>query len=208
MGGASGTGGNSGGDNTNTNSTNPDGSSISDPNSTTSPQSGTTSGGGDGSDINTTLATIGILAALGILGAGGFFFAKKRFAGNSAGSDTGDKKGGNIGSNKSGSITIYSINSPREIVKAGKIKIDLASPEPIITLNDTVARTPAKTDCYIIQIPQKTASKLIGKDLRVVLHDKEAIHQVPDKAGSMPVYEFEVNFSDDEDDGGGGDDER
>ena len=33
----------------------------------------------------------------------------------------------------------------------------------------------------------------------MVLHDKEAIHQVPDQAASVPIYEFEVNFSDDED---------
>ena len=128
--------------------------------------------------------------------------------GKTDGDNTGGKMSSNVSSNKSGIITIYSINSPREIVKAGKIKLDLTNPEPIITINDTVARNPAKTDRYIIQVPQKTASKLIGKDLRVVLHDKEAIHQVPNKAGSVPVYEFEVNFSDDEDDSGGGDDER
>ena len=122
------------------------------------------------------LNIIGITLAFGVLGVGGLF-AVKHFKGSNT-----------------GNVNVYSINSPREIVKAGKIKIDLASPEPIIVLNDTLARTPAKTDRYIIQLTQKTTSRLIGKALRVILHDKEAVHQVPDTAANVPVYEFEVNF--------------
>ena len=31
-----------------------------------------------------------------------------------------------------------------------------------------------------------------------MLHDKEALHKVPEKALGVHVYEFEVNFSDDD----------
>jgi len=128
--------------------------------------------------VSTILAAIGIVIAFGVIAVGGFFLAK---------------------SFRSHSVTIYNINSPREIVKAGKIKLNPNDPEPIILLNDTASRSPAKMDRYIIQIAKKTVSKLIGKNLRVILYDKEAIHRVPDSALNTPIYEFEVNFSDDED---------
>jgi hypothetical protein len=66
-------------------------------------------------------------------------------------------------------------------------------------LDKTVGRNPAKTDRYIIQISQRAIPKLVNKDVRIVLHDNEAIHTIPDNALGMPVYEFEVNFSNDDD---------
>ena len=85
--------------------------------------------------------------------------------------------------------------------------MDLNSPEPAIILDKAVGQNPAKTDRYIIQIAQRAVPKLINKVVRVVLHDKEAFHKVPEKALGVPVYEFEVNFSDDDDEliGAGGD---
>ena len=131
------------------------------------------------------LAVIGTLIGLGAVGAGGFFLAKHFLGYN---------------------VTVYSIDGPREIIKAGKIKMDSSNPEPTIVLDKTIGHNSAKTDRYIIQIAQRAIPKLINKDLRVVLHDKEAFHTVPDKAVGVPVYEFEVNFSDDDepDEVGGG----
>jgi len=134
------------------------------------------SGGADNGVM--VLTIIGVLISISAIGVGGFILTK-RFIGSS--------------------VTVYSINGPREIIRAGKVKIDLKSPELTIALNDTVSRSPAKTDRYIIQIAKKTTSKLVGKSLRVLLHDKEAIHKVPEQALDAPVYEFEVNFADDED---------
>ncbi|MCL1884450.1 MAG: hypothetical protein FWF81_11975 [Defluviitaleaceae bacterium] len=124
------------------------------------------------------LAVLGTLIALGAVGAGAFFLAKHFLGYN---------------------VTVYSIDGPREIVKAGKIKMDVNSPEPTIILDKTVGQSPAKTDRYIIQIAQRIIPKLINKNVRVVLHDSEATHTVPAHAAGVPVYEFEVNFSDDED---------
>jgi hypothetical protein len=76
--------------------------------------------------------------------------------------------------------------------------MDLNSPEPTIMLNKAVGHNPAKTDRYIIQIAQRAIPKLVNKTVRVVLHDKEALHKVPDKALTVPIYEFEVNFSSDD----------
>ena len=123
------------------------------------------------------LAVLAALAGLGAVGAGGFFLAK-HFSGYN--------------------VTVYSINGPREIVKAGKIKMELNSPEPTIILDKAVAQNPAKADRYIIQIALRAVPKLINKVVRVILHDKEAFHKVPEKALGMPIYEFEVNFSDDD----------
>jgi len=125
----------------------------------------------------TILAVIGTIIGLGALGAGAFF-AAKHFLGYNA--------------------TVYGIDGPRDIVKAGRIKLDTDSPEPTIILDSVVGHNPAETDRYIIQIAQRAIPKLINKTLRVVLHDKEAFHKVPDKALGVPVYEFEVNFSDDD----------
>jgi len=123
------------------------------------------------------LDLISILIGFVAFGAAGFFLAKY-LLGHKA--------------------TIYSINSPREIVKAGKIKMNINSPEPTILLDKTVGQNPAKTDRYIIQIARKTIPKLVNKVVRVILQDKEATHKVPEKALGMNIYEFEVNFSDDE----------
>ena len=125
------------------------------------------------------LAVLGTLIGLGAVGAGAFFLAKHFLGYN---------------------VTVYSIDGPREIVKAGKIKMDLNSPEPIISLDKAVGHSPAKTDRYIIQIAQRAIPKLVNKTVRVVRNDKEALHKVPDKALGVPVYEFEVNFSDDDED--------
>ena len=135
---------------------------------------------GDGvSNVATiALAGIGALIGLGILGAGGFFLTKHLLGYNA---------------------TVYSIDGPRDIDKAGKIKVDVNSPEPTIMLGEAVSHNPAKTDRYIIQLAGRAIPKLINKTLRVVLHDKEALHKVPDKALGTSVYEFEVNFSDDDD---------
>ena len=134
-------------------------------------------GNGTGNAVIVALAVIATLIALAAVGAGAFFLAK-HFLGYNA--------------------TIYSINGPREIVKAGKIKIDLNSPEPTIILDKAVGQNLAETDRYIIQIVQRAVPKLINKVVRVILHDKEALHTVPEKALGMSVYEFEVNFSDDD----------
>ena len=138
-----------------------------------------------GSAVIIALAVIGTILALGAVGAGGFFLAKHFLGYN---------------------VTVYSIDGPREIVKAGKIKMDLNSPEPTITLDKVIGHNTAETDRYIIQIAQRAIPKLVDKELRVVLHDKEALHEVPQKALGMPMYEFEVNFSDDDepDEAGGG----
>jgi hypothetical protein len=93
---------------------------------------------------------------------------------------------------------VYSIDGPREIVKAGKIKLDTNAPEPTIHLSNIVGSKPAKTGRYIIQIAQKAIPTLLGKSVRVVLFDKEAFHEISAPADNVPVYEFEVNFSDDD----------
>jgi hypothetical protein len=131
---------------------------------------------GTGKIVIIALAALVALMILGVLAAGGLFLSKY-FLGYNA--------------------TVYSIDGPREIVKAGKIKIDLTSPEPTIVLNKIVSQSPAKTGRYIIQIAKRAIPKLINKAVRVVLYDKEVVHNIPYAALSMPVYEFEVNFSDD-----------
>jgi CYTH domain-containing protein len=78
--------------------------------------------------------------------------------------------------------------------------MDINHSEPTIILDKAVGQNPAKTDRYIIQIAQRAIPKLINKVVRVILHDKEALHTVPEKALGVPVYEFEVNFSEDEPD--------
>ena len=143
------------------------------------PTQQTESGGGVGNIATTALAAIGALIGLGALGTGGFFLAKHILGYNA---------------------TVYSIDGPRDITKAGKIKVDVSNPEPTIMLGGAVGHNPAKTDRYIIQLAGRTLPKLVNKTLRVVLHDKEALHKVPDKALGTPVYEFEVNFSDDDSD--------
>jgi hypothetical protein len=134
--------------------------------------------GGMGNTGAIALAVIGGLLGLAALGVGGFFLAKHLMGYNA---------------------TIYSINGPREIVKAGRIKIDTDNPEPIIVLDKVVSSSPAKTGRYIIQITQRAMPKLINKVVRVVWGDEEALHKMPDKAIGAPVYEFEVNFSDEDD---------
>jgi len=160
--------------------------------SSNSALSNNTNSNGNDNGVNTSVGNVGTssvaivsitiiatLIGLGVIGAGGFFLAKHLLGYN---------------------VTVYSIDSPREIIKAGKIKMDINLPEPTIILDKAVGKTPAKTDRYIIQIAQRAVQKLIYKDVRVVLHDKEAIHRVPEKALGVPIYEFEVNFSDDDTD--------
>ena len=132
---------------------------------------------GVGNAVIIALAVIGTLLALAAVLAAAFFLAKHFLGYN---------------------VTVYSIDGPREIVKAGRIKLDLNNPEPTIVLDKTIGHNTAKTDRYIVQIAQRAVPKLVNKMLRVVLHDKEALHKVPEKALGMPVYEFEVNFSDDD----------
>jgi hypothetical protein len=101
-------------------------------------------------------------------------------------------------------VTIYSHHSPREIVKAGKIKLDFNSLEPEIVLDGVVGDEPARTSIYTIQIAQRAVSRIIGKNVRVVLGNKEALHQIPgNNLGEIPpqgsFYDFDVNFSDDDD---------
>ena len=132
--------------------------------------------GGGGSAAGNVLTIIGVLLALAVIGVGAFFLVKHFLGYN---------------------VTVYSIDGPREIVKAGKVKIDVNSSEPTIVLDNVVSRNPAKTDRYIIQVAQRAISKLTDKELRVVLYYSEAFHKVPSDAGNGPVYEFEVNFSDD-----------
>jgi len=134
-------------------------------------------GNGSGNAVIIAVAVIATLIGLGAVGAGGFLLARHFLGYN---------------------VTIYSINGPREIVKAGKIKMDLNSPEPAIVLDKAVEENPAKTDRYIIQIEQRAVSKLINKVVRVMLHDKEELHMVPETALGMPIYEFEVNFGDED----------
>ena len=135
------------------------------------------SSGNIGNAVILALAIIGSLLGLGALSTGGFFLIK-HFLGYNA--------------------TIYSIDSPRDVIKAGKIKMDVNNPEPVIMLDNIVGHNLAKTDRYIVQIAKRVIPKLVNKTLRVVLHDKEIFHKVPNKALNMPRYEFDVNFSDDE----------
>ena len=152
---------------------------IPEPESELSPVPVTTASSAEraGSVIITALIVIGTALAIGAAGAGGFFLLRHFMGYNT---------------------TIYSINGPREIVKAGRIKLDLNNPEPVIILNNVIGHTPAGTDRYIIQIARRAVPKLINKIVRVVLYDKEAVHKVPEKALYGPLYEFEVNFADDE----------
>jgi len=137
--------------------------------------------GESGNGIIIALTVIGTLIALAACGTGGFFLAKHFLGYN---------------------VTVYSINGPREIVKAGKIKLDLNSPDPAIILDNAVGSSLAKTDRYIIQIVQRAIPKLVGKTISVSLFDKVAFHEVPESAAEVPIYEFEVNFSDDDDGSG------
>jgi len=132
---------------------------------------------GVGNAYITALVAIGTLLALAALGVGVFFLAKHILGYN---------------------VTVFSVDGPREIVKAGKIKMNINSPEPTIVLDKTVSRNPAKTGRYIIQIPQRAIPKLINKVVLVVLHDNESYHKVSEKALGMPVYEFEINFANDD----------
>jgi len=125
------------------------------------------------------LSILGLLFGLGLLGVIGFF-AYKHFT--------------------SYNVSIFSINGPREIVKAGKIKLDVRSHEPTIVLDKIVDRVPAETNRYIIQITQKAVKELVNKSVRVILDDKEALFEIPEQALEMHMYEFEVNFSDDDHD--------
>ena len=139
-------------------------------------------GNGESNAVIIALAVIGTLIALAAVGAGGFFLAKHLSGYN---------------------VTVYRIDGPKEIVKAGKIKMEVNSPEPTIVLDKAVGHNPAKTDRYIVQIAQRAMPKLINKVVCVALHDKEAFHKVPEKALGVPVYEFDVNFSDDDDESAG-----
>ena len=67
-------------------------------------------------------------------------------------------------------------------------------------LDKIAARTPAETDRYVIQIKQKTVEKLLNKNISITLNDKEAMHEVPENAIDIEIYEFEVNFADEETD--------
>ena len=136
----------------------------------------------NGFPLTTLLIVLGALAGLAAAGAGGFFLCKHLFGYN---------------------VTIYSHHSPREIIKAGKIKLDLNQSEPTIVLDNVVSKDPARTGVYSIQIAMRAVARIIGKTVRVVLLDKEALHTIPADALSRGTdyYEFDVSFADDDDDG-------
>jgi len=71
----------------------------------------TESRGNAGNAIIIAFAVISALIGFSAVGVGAFFLAKHFLGYN---------------------VTVYSINGPRDIVKAGKIKVDLNSPEPTI----------------------------------------------------------------------------
>jgi len=125
------------------------------------------------------LILLGSLLGLAVVGAGGFFLAKHYYGYN---------------------VTVYSVNSPGDVIRAGKIKVDFEIAEPVIDIEKPASKYPAKTERYIIQLAQRAATKIAGKTVRIVLGDKEASHAIPSDAGQMPVYEFSVDFSDDDED--------
>jgi len=122
------------------------------------------------------LAVLGGALALVVAGAGGFFLCKKFFGNN---------------------VTIMAHHGPRDIVQAGKVKLDLDSPAPTISLDGMVS---AKTGVYSIQIAKGAVSRLVGRTITVVRGSFEATqiipYDAPDKvAGGL--YEFAVTFADD-----------
>jgi len=135
------------------------------------------------SNLPLILSILGGLLALAGVAVGGFFVAKHLLGYN---------------------VTIYSHHSPREIVKAGRIKLNLNSIEPVIVLDGVVGSEPARTGIYTVQIAQRAVKQIIGKTVRIVLGNKEALHQIPgNNPGEIPpqgsFYDFDVNFSDDDD---------
>jgi len=96
-------------------------------------------------------------------------------------------------------VSVYSIHGPREIVKAGKIKMDVDSPEPEVSLDKVVGGSPSSTGRYLIQVAGRAVPKIVGKTIRVTMHDMEARHLIPEGTPHDSVYEFEVNFSDEDD---------
>lgn len=133
-----------------------------------------------GNAANISIALIGALVGFVALGVGGFFLAKHFMGYN---------------------VTVYSINGPRDIVKSGKIKLDVNSSEPTITLDKAIGNSFAKTGRYIIQIAQRAIPKLVNNPIHIELCDKEAFHTVPESAIGTPKYEFKINFADDDDPG-------
>ena len=127
--------------------------------------------------LTTVLAILGVLIGIGALGAAGYYGVKYL-----------------IGKN----ATVFCIDGPMEIVKAGKVKIDLESPNPTVDLGKVVGENTAQTDRYIIRVAQRAMPKLVNKEVQVVLHDNETFHSIPGSAVGEPMYEFEINFSDDD----------
>ena len=131
--------------------------------------------------IIAALAVLGSLLGPGAAGAVGFF-AAKHFLGYN--------------------VTIYSVNGPHDIVKAQKIKLNLADPQPVINLSEAASKALAATEKYEIHLAKRAVPKLVDKDVRVVLGDKEAVYTIPkDAVNADPTYTFTVSFNDD--DGGG-----
>ena len=120
---------------------------------------------------------IGALILLALVAASGYFLVKG-FLNNS--------------------VSVFSIHGPREIVKAGKVKINVDVSEATIVLDSIVGSHPSKTGRYLIQIAGRTMPKIANKDIRVILHDSEANHHMPEGTPHNSFYEFEVNFSDED----------
>jgi len=118
------------------------------------------------------LSIVGGLLAVALIGAGAFFFGKRRGENN---------------------VTVLSHHSPSEIVKTGKVKMDAESDEPVIALDEVVGGNPAKTGVYTIRIAKPSAIKIAGKTVRVELGDEEVRHPIPLDIATM--YDFDVKFT-------------
>ena len=95
-------------------------------------------------------------------------------------------------------VTIFSIHGPREIVKSGKIIMDVSSHEPEVNLDKVVGGSPSKTGRYLIHITGKAIQKIAGKNIRIKLRDMEERIHIPSGIPYEPLYEHEVNFSDED----------
>ena len=132
----------------------------------------------------TVLIVILVLLAIAGAGVGAYFFAKDRFGGN---------------------VTVYSLHSPSEVVKAGKVKVNFQDDEPVITIDGPATKTPARTGRYIIAIAGKALALAAGKTVMVVKGALEARHEIPASVAQERQYDFTVDFSDEDmDDGSSG----
>ena len=147
-------------------------------NATAAPDSMQPSGAAAARSVNfgAVVRVIGFLVFLVLLAAGGYYVVK-RFLGNS--------------------VTVFSINGPREIVKTGKTKMHVDSTEATISLDSLIGSNPSSTGRYLLQIAARAIPKITDKNIRVILHDRESNHHMPEGTPIDSVYEFEVNLSDD-----------